>query len=317
MSTLEIFIITYNRYDYLKETITALKNSVFNQNKITVLNNCSTDDTFSLFDEFKNDFNKILFVNHPNNIGALANVIRAFELSNSAYTWVLCDDDYYNFDVVDDIFRIMEEGKIDLIHVGGHPEEPWMHAQKINNPANLLNEGYHYFKLASFLPCNIYKTIKLQKTLIQSYNNIINGYPHFPYIISLYKDKSNIYISKQKLVTARLSNQFYDHAQWFVWWINSCKLLTNKTDVKIAFLDHFESQITSAELKFHISNLASKGHNERKYLLNFFNDYFDLREKLNLIICMYPFKGIRYVIFKYLKLLGFTRINYFRLLKQS
>jgi GT2 family glycosyltransferase len=47
---LEIFIVTYNREKFLKQTLGFLVGSAVKDCKLTILDNCSTDNTASLYE---------------------------------------------------------------------------------------------------------------------------------------------------------------------------------------------------------------------------------------------------------------------------
>ncbi|MDR2622994.1 MAG: glycosyltransferase [Methanobrevibacter sp.] len=49
---IEIVIITYNRHRYLKNTLSQLLKSPFLKCKLTILDNCSNDDTENVCNHF-------------------------------------------------------------------------------------------------------------------------------------------------------------------------------------------------------------------------------------------------------------------------
>ncbi len=279
MKNLEIFIVTYNRSAYIKRTLDFLYNSVFRDYDITVLNNCSTDDTVEVLEKLKGDFSSLKVITHKNNIGVCANIARATELSNGLYTWVLCDDDDLDFSDVSDVLHVLNEGKVNLIHVGAHPDIEWHLGGMSLTPKQLLDKGYHYFKAASFLPCNIFKTERYQKNfLIPGYDNLVNGYPHMPYLYDIYEQDEVVYLSKIQIATARTVGQSYNLDKWFFWWLNTSRLLKSKEDVRLAFFDHFDDN----ELKYLYSLMAGFAiKNEVAYtaISGFVNLYFNGAER--------------------------------------
>lgn len=127
---LSIVIITYNRSSFLEHTLKELLlNSPFSDCEITVLNNCSTDNTLEVCEKFHNDNecvnNQLSIVTNRFNIGGDANILRATEYGSRKYMWILADDDRYDFSKVDDILAVMNEGNVGLIHVGAREDEPW------------------------------------------------------------------------------------------------------------------------------------------------------------------------------------------------
>lgn len=274
---LELIIITYNRSSYLRSTLNSLLNSKASKYKITVLDNSSTDDTLLVCNLFK-DFTNLNIVSHKNNIGLGANIIRAIEISSSIYTWVLCDDDFIDISGFEDVEAVLSEGEVDLIHVGGHPQKEWKFGGSLINAKDLYKKGYSYFKFSSFLPSNIFKTEKFQKDfLVSGYANVINAYPHMPYLFDIYEKNSLIYIAKNQIVTAKVSGQSYSISTWFNWWMRTCELLTNKEDVRNAYLDQWtdngESNVEAAlkdfsKVKNESLNKDYYNYFEKKYFLD-------------------------------------------------
>ncbi|MEI8349383.1 MAG: glycosyltransferase [Candidatus Omnitrophota bacterium] len=278
MKNLEIYIITYNRSGFLKNILNSLTDISLKDCKITVLNNCSTDDTESVCGQFKKSFADFNLVSHKCNIGAGANCVRAIEMSSSLYTWVLCDDDYLDPKDIGDISAIIEEGAIDLIHVGAHPSG-WNHGGEKLTPKQLMEKGYHYFKFGSFLPCNIFKTKKFQNNIESAYANLANSYPHFPYLVDMYESSKEVYVSKKQIVTAKTSGQYYDCSTFLLWWMGSCRLLKDRGDVHLAFFDQFSGEQDRQWLISHMKTMWFNQESTRKVLNNFVDDFFTKTEK--------------------------------------
>lgn len=237
---LEIIIITYNRACLLQNTLIALYKSPFTMCHITVLNNASTDNTLETCNTFLDKFYNLSIITNKINIGANANILRAIEISNGKYTWVLCDDDEYDFTDCDDFIEAVIKEKTELIHVGAHIDEPWNFGGTMKTPRDLVQDGYSFFRFSSFLPCNVFKTSSFYPYIVSGYNNIINGYPHIPFLISFYELNKNIYISKNRIVKAVIGYQQYSTRDFHIWWLNTSLLLKNKKERIIMFMDQFK-----------------------------------------------------------------------------
>ena len=97
---LEIVIITYNRKDNLENTLEQIlsENSPVKNLDITVLDNHSTDGTYELMKDYCSTYNNIRHIVNKVNIGGCANSVKAFvEIPQKEYTWVLCDNDTYDW----------------------------------------------------------------------------------------------------------------------------------------------------------------------------------------------------------------------------
>jgi glycosyltransferase involved in cell wall biosynthesis len=239
---LEIVIITYNRASLLQNTLNALFSSPFTMCHITILNNASTDNTLEICNTYLDKFHDLSIITNKINIGGNANILRAIEISNGKYTWVLCDDDEYDFSDCNDFIEAIISEKTELIHVGAHTDVPWNLGGVIDTPRNLVKKGYSFFRFSSFVPCNVFKTSSFYPFIVSGYNNIINGYPHIPFLLSFFELNKNIYITKNRIAKAVIGYQPYSSKDFYMWWLNSSLLLNNKKERIIMFMDQFEKK---------------------------------------------------------------------------
>ena len=98
LTTLSIVIPTYNRSEYLRRCLKSIyvaANNMLDRISVTVLDNCSTDDTSLVITDVQSlpSFN-IDYIRHPINTGPEANLLCAYKCTNSDYILVLGDDDY-------------------------------------------------------------------------------------------------------------------------------------------------------------------------------------------------------------------------------
>jgi glycosyltransferase involved in cell wall biosynthesis len=237
---LEIIIITFNRCSYLEKTLISLIKSPFAVCNITILNNASTDGTLEMCNKYINKFLGLNVITHKFNIGGNANILRAVEISKGKYTWILADDDEYDFSECDDVFEMIICGEVDLIHVGAHTDVAWDFGGRLETPRNLLKNGYSFFRFSSFVPCNIFKTASFYPYIVSGYDNIPNFYPHMPFLLSFFENDKIIYLSKRQIVKAVLGNQRYSNKGFLVGWTNTaCLLHTRKRRIQF-FQDQFK-----------------------------------------------------------------------------
>src|SRR4051812_4124120 len=105
MDQLEILIFTYNRAESLRRTLSQFTSEPIRNCRLTVLDNHSTDNTPQVCSEAQGSHSNLRIVRHPKNIGGLANYLRAIELAAAPYSWVICDDDSYDFSKATDVFE--------------------------------------------------------------------------------------------------------------------------------------------------------------------------------------------------------------------
>ena len=199
---LEIFIITYNRAIHLDNTLHQLVDCPFIRFPITILDNCSADNTQEVFLKYKDQFPNLAYIKNKHNIGADANVLRAAELSEGSYTWILCDDDEYDFTNCNDILEELQKGEADAIMVGAPQMCSWPMNVLYTTPANLIKRDFAYFVVPSFVPSAIFNTELFQSQIPVSYKNIVNLFPAMTYYIKLYNEDRLVYVAKHKIVNA-------------------------------------------------------------------------------------------------------------------
>lgn len=236
---LEIIIITYNRCKLLNNTLVQFLDSPFKDCKITILNNCSSDDTLFVCENYLEKFSNFKIITNKINIGANANILRAVEIVNSDYVWIVCDDDDYDFSYCGDIIDCVINDKVDIINVGAHVEDEWKFGGQLKCVKDFVNNGYPFFKAASFVPNNLFRASKFVPYIISGYKNIPNMYPHMPYLLSNYAQNNLMYISKNRIVTAGIGMQTYDSRDWAQGWLNTSNLLKIKSDIKKCFFDQW------------------------------------------------------------------------------
>ena len=192
---LQIILITYNRINALKNTFEQIfeKDSPIKDCSITILNNASTDGTTDLINEYKSNFPNINHIINSKNIGGNANICRAYEVSaelNKEYTWILCDDDFYNFQNWNEVERYMELKK-DIICVADYAFPSDKYKQ---------NTAYQILQL-SFVPACIYRTESLTDNIMFTmYESTFSLFPHLALTIDIINSKKDIAVLSKPIV---------------------------------------------------------------------------------------------------------------------
>ena len=186
---LEIILITYNRKPFLKRTLEQVfsENSPVKDFKITILDNHSDDGTSELIEEYREKFPNIRHVIHNRNIGGNANIARAFEIAESEYVWVICDDDYYDWNNWHYVEDAVNEGHDCILTT----------FSQIKNQKNISDI---IFQL-TFLPSGIYRTSILDTDVMRNiYDNIQNYFPHLMPAIKIANTSKDFFIIKEPVV---------------------------------------------------------------------------------------------------------------------
>ena len=226
---LEIVLITYNRAKYLENTFKQFLDSPFSVCKITVLDNCSTDETPEVCFKYIQLFPNMHIVRHDKNIGGNPNILRAVETSKSIYTWILCDDDNYNFNDCNDVINAIGSEKYDIISLGSPGQYDWERGMRTTSN-ELIEKGSKFYHVFTFVPGFIFKTDLFDSNCLQEgYFNVHNIYPHFPFINKSVEDNFTIYISNKEIIKRGIENTpGFSDLFWLNGWLNSCYLIKDK-----------------------------------------------------------------------------------------
>lgn len=234
---LEIILVTYNRKQYLEDTLNQLFCDVspIKDCSFTILDNCSTDGTSELIEEYSKKYNNIKHIRHNKNIGGNANITRAIEIATKKYFWVLCDDDKYDWTNWKEINNAIEQDN-DVI------------LTKINDVEKSTHKGL-IFRQLSFLPSGIYKSNIVTESVLQNaYFNVPFLFPHLALAAEAINRNKSIYIPAQPIVSTENNTTDYCRGNasahpyqkeifWIVGFINAIQLIENKK-LRYDIIDH-------------------------------------------------------------------------------
>ena len=116
---LSVFIVTYNRCNYLKETIISILNQTYEYFDLIILDNHSDDETGVVVKSF--DDPRIHYICHNNNIGGIGNIRYAFEHCNTEFCVVFHDDDIMCPTLLEKEIDVLERNKdIDFVSTNAY-----------------------------------------------------------------------------------------------------------------------------------------------------------------------------------------------------
>lgn len=320
---IEIVIITYNRYRFLENTLSQLFKSPFYKCKLTILDNCSSDDTSKICEHFIKLFPNMKYIRHDKNIGLGANVLRAFETSNSLYTWIFGDDDNYDFSDCEDFIAAIDSEDFDLLFNEVHKYED-SNGKTIND---LLEEkhsqlnffeknekGYYphlvtsgielsnlikryYFLNMSFIGCCVFKTELFDtECIIAGYDNIYNLYPHFKFMCKSIENNFSIYKVPVDVIEIDYRPSTYSSLRFFNGYFGSCSMIKDSKLYKDCTYHFFESTFFQLMIWSILNDKVSAEKNIRNEVSKGkFKD--EINILINTIIKVKgTFKGIFYII---------------------
>ena len=199
MYNMEIIIPTWNRCEYLDRTLSQFAESPFSNNKITIIDNNSTDNTPEICEKYKKVFPNLKIVRNNKNIGLSANILRCFEFAEEKYLWLLGDNDNYDFSDCSELIDVLENSDFDLIIVENVMN---IECPQITNTQEIFDDGngneiFHQF---ATLATYIIKTDLITEEAIQKGYTIAEYlYPQISFVINACDKNSSIYILNKKI----------------------------------------------------------------------------------------------------------------------
>jgi len=224
---IEILIITYNRSSFLSKTLELLARSTFRDCNITVIDNCSCDDTSKVVEQFAHNFPHFKYLCNRINIGGNPNFLKAIELSSSEYTWILCDDDFLDFSDCNDVIEAIELGDFDLIEVGANDRGKWSTRGVATSARKLLDQGVTYYYPLSFFPAYIFKTSLFDSACFcWGYKHIDILYPQFEFLNKSVREDFSIYIARQRIVIRNdVNDMSFSPLFFYASWVACCRTI--------------------------------------------------------------------------------------------
>lgn len=217
---LEPILITYNRAHYLEKTLCSFFEAGLTSMRLHVLDNASTDTTPNVVMRFQERWPNLHYHRNKYNIGGNANILRAIELSDSEYHWVIGDDDEWYLSDLQELIAILTSGMPDIIRLGWQASH--MSRGKTLDSEELRHHEPMFFGSLSMISATILRCSLIAQYLRQSYQNISNFYPQLiPCILANQESKMSVYTVKQDLMLHTPNGEvayFLGDLEWYTIW---------------------------------------------------------------------------------------------------
>jgi glycosyltransferase involved in cell wall biosynthesis len=174
---LHLFLLTYNREKQLRRTLQAIAASPLREHPLTLMDNCSSDGTPEVCEEFRALLPRMEVRRHVRNIGFGANFLRSLELSRGEYTWVLCDDDTLFPDRAQALLDLLRDARPEACFVGGPRQEEWPAGVGLR-PSEIQRKYHTFLTGQSFVPALVFKSSLVGSAeLVAGYFGIRTNFP--------------------------------------------------------------------------------------------------------------------------------------------
>lgn len=188
---LQIIIVTYNRAKYLERTLNCLldKDSPVREIDILVQDNCSSDNTKQICENFKQKYQNFSYITNRYNVGVGVNLAKAYENFYKDYLWLLGDDDLYDWSNWHEVENAIFRGE-KVIFVS-HTTLPECHKDSIP----------WLLSLAGFLPATILSKDLITSTVVKNcYEKAVSLYPQLVPLIPFINKGGSFYVCKKEIV---------------------------------------------------------------------------------------------------------------------
>lgn len=197
---LHITIITYNRPTELAKTLTTLSKTKLKNAKISVIDNNSRQDISGICKSLQRFFPDFTYEKRRVNVGYGGNVMRAYELAESEYHWVLGDDDKIHTESIDMLINAICLESFDIIRISnvGTDDE---NGQTSSLSDLIHNKNSFSFYSFGFISGIVHKRIKSSKSFTEGYKFINTEYPQLFVLFSEFRLNSIVHTLENNVVT--------------------------------------------------------------------------------------------------------------------
>jgi glycosyltransferase involved in cell wall biosynthesis len=217
---LEPVLITFNRSGYVEKTLSAFLHAGLTAMRLHILDNCSTDDTSQVVQRFQKAWPNLQYHCNSYNIGGNANILRAVEITNSEYHWVIGDDDEWFLENINALITLLNEGIADIIRLG------WLASKesrgKLVELEVLRQQEKLFFGSVSMISATILRRTLVTRYLKESYANISNFYPQLiPVILGSQAGQLQVYTLEKDLMLHTPNPKaayFLGDLEWYTIW---------------------------------------------------------------------------------------------------
>jgi abequosyltransferase len=176
----QIFVPTFDRNQKLIDTITAiLAMDGMGGRTITVIDNCSKVPVEKTLADSALDLSRIAIVRNRCNVGANANILRCFELSESDWVWMIGDSDHPYKSSLAKVQAAIREHP-DALRIGFSKTE----GAGVATGARGFIDNINSFGQTLFISSAVYKAAELRRHINIGYHFCYSMAPHLALLLS-------------------------------------------------------------------------------------------------------------------------------------
>lgn len=233
---LEPVLITYNRASCLRKSLEAFFNTGLSGMRLHVLDNASTDNTSEVVSEFQKKWPNLKYHKNKYNIGGNGNILRAIEITDSEYCWIIGDDDDWHLQFIDELIEILCSQDADIIRLGWLVDD--RNKGKYVPAMDLARTEPLFFASISMISATIIRRNIAAAHLPSAYMNIGDAYPQLvSTMLSIQEKPLTVYSTKNDLMTHTPNTApgyYFGDLEWYAGWFRTSRFLQDK-NLRIKF----------------------------------------------------------------------------------
>lgn len=115
---ISIVIPIFNSEKYLRRTLESIRVQDESSIEIICIDDCSTDDSFQIIEEYSNKDGRFRCIRNDANLGTHISRIKGMESSKGRYIWMVDSDDVLIGGSISELVKISKRFDVDIIHFG-------------------------------------------------------------------------------------------------------------------------------------------------------------------------------------------------------
>lgn len=135
MTKVSVVVPVYNTEKYLKRCLNSLVSQTLNDIEVIVIDDCSTDSSSKILDEYQNNYSNFKVIHNKSNMGIGYNRNLGVDLSNGEYISFIDSDDWVDTSMYEKMYQKAKEEELDLVICNFHKM-----LQNENEPIEVISD---------------------------------------------------------------------------------------------------------------------------------------------------------------------------------
>lgn len=286
MSQISIIIPIYNCEKFLKECLSSLQNQSFEDFEVICINDCSTDKSRKILEEYAQKDNRIKIIDNEENKGAAFCRNKGIDIVNSKYCMFLDSDDFFDKTMLEKTFNKAEQTNADIVLFETNKYDNKTHKVTLDYsqdvPENWVFNAQTYpkslFNIVSATPWDrLFRTDFIKNTDVRFLN--LKTYNDISFIcltmllaeriVKISEPLINYRVNVKKSITSKKDKSFTDMN-------NALRYIYDYAVAKIPYYKDIKHHILDFEFMMYLYYLESTPFNkkERKKYIDFLSSIF-------------------------------------------